>query len=479
MQHICLKGLRTLLPEGAFVPLQSNMTPELSRTMAILLVFQADSEHKRIINVYVGLVVHRVDCCLYSPNQINDFIQDIDVNLREVRDALKAGCNASKRRTYCLFVDNLSSVMSVPTDPPYCLVYPTTYVKGAEPDHFDTRNSPVGTHLHHCVCRATLQFSNTNPQQRTKYGGSRLIVPRGAQYDDHLFPAIVEPQNHRGPLIDPVTGETCPMEVMGDFRATDPIFKGSYRDSFLYSDDKLLRLRRQKVYLPIFQEEIPVPPTLSYRQSREPATAKQSPHRAAAPDMTVESPKTRHSNSKGEAPQGSGCNSKISTPKRPDSMSAKTPPHPQESTPNPPAKSPQACSSWKHGRSPSPTTELAENKQRGLSMMDSETVDTILPLSSSTFLSPTGSLSEVVEPLAPSITSTPLGKAGHREGWTISSDSRMSSASLFASSSFNIPGLPSVGFGSLTPSVPSITSSHHISSTWPQTRFPSAPQLYI
>ena len=92
-----------------------------------------------------------------------------------------------------------------------------------------------------------------------------------------------------------------------------------------------------------------------------------------------------------------------------------------------------------------------------------------------TFRSLTGSLSEVIEPLAPSITSTPLGKAGPREGRTNSSDSRHSSASLFASSSFNLPGFPSVGLGSLTPSVPSITGSHHISSTWPPNSFPSGP----
>ena len=184
MQHISLDGLCTLLSEGAFMPPQSNTPPELSRMMAILLVFQADSEHKRIINVYVGLVVHRVNSRLYSPNQINNFIQDIDVDLREAHDALKAGRDASKRHAYCLFVDNISGVMSVPTDPPYCLVYPTTYVKGAEPDHFDTRNSPEGTRLHHCVCRATLQFSNTDPKQCTKYAGSRLVIPHGAQYND-------------------------------------------------------------------------------------------------------------------------------------------------------------------------------------------------------------------------------------------------------------------------------------------------------
>ena len=199
--------------------------------MAILLVFQVDSEHERIINVYVGLVVCGVDSHLYSPSQISDLIQDIEGNLRVVCDALKAGRDPGKRCTYCLFVDNLSGVMSIPMDPPYCLVYPTSYIKGVKPDHFDMRNSPAGMRLHHCVCRATLQFSNDDPKQRTKCVGSHLIMPCGVQYNDHLYPSILELWNHCSPLIDPVMGEPCPMEVVGDFKAVDPIFKGCYGDS--------------------------------------------------------------------------------------------------------------------------------------------------------------------------------------------------------------------------------------------------------
>ena len=446
MQCIFLDGLCTLLSKGAFMPLHSNRPPKLSGMMAILLVFQADSEHERIINVYMGLVVCQVDSHLYSPCQINDFIQDIEVNLWEAHSALKARHNAGQRCTYCLFVDNLSGIMSIPTDPPYCLVYPTTYIKGVKPDHFDT--------------------------------WTQGVPPCGVQYNDCLYPAILEPWNHCGPLIDPIMGEPCPMEVVSDFKAVNPIFKGSYGDSFLYSENDLARLRQQKVYLPVFQEEIPVPPTLSYWQSREPVAAKQSPHRVAAPDTSVESPKTRCSSSKSRPLWGTGCSSNTSTPKCPDSTSAKKPSHPQESTPNCPAKSPQACSSWKCGRSPSPTTEVDGCKQKDLHGIDSTMVDTTLPIGSSTmdtFRSPMGSLSKVVEPLAPSTTSTPLGKAGPREGRTISSDSRHSSASLFTSSSFNLLGLPSMGLGSLTPSVPSIAGSHHISSTWPPNSFPSGP----
>ena len=181
----------------------------------------------------MGLVVRRVDSHLYSPSQIPDFIQDIEGDLRAAHDALKAGHNPGKRHAYCLFVDNLSGIMSIPTDPPYCLVYPTSYIKGIKADHFNTCNSPTGMHLHRSVCSATLQFSNYDPKLCTQYVGSRLILPHGVQYNNWLYPSILELQNHRGLLIDPTTGEPCPLEVVGDFTAMDPIFKGCYRDSFL------------------------------------------------------------------------------------------------------------------------------------------------------------------------------------------------------------------------------------------------------
>ena len=299
MQRVSLDSLHTLLSKGVFMPPQSERPPELSRMTTILLVFQAYSRHKKITNIYVGPVVHRVESHLYSPSQIHDFIKDIEGDLMAVHDAFKAGGDPGKRCTYCLFVDNLSSAMSIPMDPPYCLVYPTSYVKGVEPDHFDTCNSPAGMRLHHCVCCATLQFSNDDPKQRTKYVGSRLILPHGAQYNDRLYPTILELRNHRSPLIDPTMGEPCLMEVAGDFRATDPIFKGCYRDSLLYSDDDLARLRWQKIYLLTFQGEIPMPPAPSYQQVREPVATKQSPHRVAALDTSAESPKAKCSSSKG------------------------------------------------------------------------------------------------------------------------------------------------------------------------------------
>ena len=213
-----------------------------------------------------------------------------------------------------------------------------------------------------------------------------------------------------------------------------------------------------------------MPPAPSYRQVRELAVTKQSLHRVAASDTPVESPKAKHSNSKSGPPRGSRHSSNTSTLKRPDSTSAKKPSCPKESTPDDRAKSPQAHSSRKHSHSPSPATGSTGCKRRDLHGVDSHMVDTTLPIGSSildTFRSPTGSFSDVVELLPPSITSTPLGQASPRHGQMASSNSTHSSALLFASSSFNLPSFLSVGLRSLTPLVPSITGSHHISSTWP------------
>ena len=46
MQCISLDHLQKFIAEGVFMPLQSEGPPELSGTTAILLVFQAESQHE-------------------------------------------------------------------------------------------------------------------------------------------------------------------------------------------------------------------------------------------------------------------------------------------------------------------------------------------------------------------------------------------------------------------------------------------------
>ena len=179
MQRIFLDHLWGLITKGAFMPPISEGPSKLSGTTAILLVFQVDGQPERITDVYVGLMVCRVKSHLYTPDQILDFVTDIEVNLKVAHNALKAGDDPSKKCAFCLFVSNYGGAMSIPTDLPYCLIYPMSYMRDVEPDHFDTHNNPAGTHLCCCICHATLQYMNDDPNQCRQYSGSHLILPHG------------------------------------------------------------------------------------------------------------------------------------------------------------------------------------------------------------------------------------------------------------------------------------------------------------
>ena len=160
-------------------------------------------------------------------------------------------------------------------------------MRGVELDHFNTHNNPAGTHLHHCICCTTLQYMNDDPNQCREYSRSQLILPFRAQYKEQLFPEILEPQNHWGPLIDSTNKEPFPMELVGDFRSTDPIFKGCYGDSLLYTDIELGQLRWCWIHLPLYQGEIPAPLAPFYLQARQPKVMKWSPPRAVTLNPSV------------------------------------------------------------------------------------------------------------------------------------------------------------------------------------------------
>ena len=183
-------------------------------------------------------------------------------------------------------------------------------------------------------------------------------------YKERLFPEILKLQNHQAPLTDPITKEPFPMELVGDFRSTDTIFKGCYGNSFLYSDVDLGRFRWQEIHLPPYWGEIPAPPPPSYLQAKQSEATNQSPPQAATANAAVESPKHKWSGGKGGHNRSSGCSSNTSTPKRPDSTSTKKPSSSKEPVLKEQDKSSRSHGSCKRGHSPSPSTESDGCKQK-------------------------------------------------------------------------------------------------------------------
>ena len=115
MQCIFLDHLWKLIAKGVFMPPPSEETPELSQTTAILLVFQADGQHEKITDVYVGLIVGRVESHLYTPDQILDFIRDIEGDLQVAQAALKAEASPARGTPF----SSLSVTMGVPCPFPW------------------------------------------------------------------------------------------------------------------------------------------------------------------------------------------------------------------------------------------------------------------------------------------------------------------------------------------------------------------------
>ena len=202
------------------------------------------------------------------------------------------------------------------------------------------------------------------------------------------------------------------------------------------------------------------------------------------PNPAVESPKTKCSSGKGGHHHSMGHGSNTSTLKHPDSTSAKKPSSSKEPAPEEQDKSPSSHGSHKCGRSPSLSAESVRHKRKGAHTEDTHKLNSTLPISSSgfdSFCSPMGSHSEATELQPLSITSTP-GLGAPRQWQSTSKESRHSLALLYTSPGFNLLGHPVAGPSNLTPSIPSLTGSHHMSSTWPTGVFtsgPSSPHLTI
>ena len=174
------------------------------------------------------------------------------------------------------------------------------------------------------------------------------------------------------------------MELVGDFRSTDLIFKGCYSDSLLYTNVELGQLRWCGIHLPPHWIEILALPAPSYLQARQPKAMKQSPPRTTTPTPSVESPKAKLSSSKGRPHCSSGCSSNTSTGKHPNSTSAKKPSSSKEPALNEQEKSPRACGFHKCSHFPSPSAKSVRCKWKEVCTEDTCALNSTLPISSST-----------------------------------------------------------------------------------------------
>ena len=235
MQCVPYTYFTSLIWENNFHP-EGTLMDMASHTTTVLLVFLSDNQLQTIEYVHIGLVVHHTGCQLYKQKAIPWFIKSIDDQLEKVRLKQEACGTSGRACSFSIFVANIGSLIAVPTEPPYCLVYPNIYAASIPPkdrNHFNVQGGSSRLCTHVCICHALLQYADLSKAHRWKYQGSHVVIPRGVQYN-HLLPKITMLCNHQVPLIDLYMGEPFPMVSVRDFQLVDKIFPGMPGDSLLY-----------------------------------------------------------------------------------------------------------------------------------------------------------------------------------------------------------------------------------------------------
>ena len=256
MQHVPYTYFTSLIQENNF-QLEGVPMDVASHTTTILLVFLSDDQLQTIEYVHIGLVVCHAGCQLYEQKTIPCFIKSIEDHMEKVRLKWEACGSSDGACSFTMFVVNFGSLIAVPTEPPYCLVYPNIYATSVPPkdrNHFNIQGGPPALCTHVCICHALLQHADLSEVHRQKYHGSHVVIPQGAQYN-HLLPKITMPHNQQAPLIDLHMGESFPMVPVEDFQLVDKIFPGMPRDSLLYNSDDLTKLQKMRFQVTMHQAE--------------------------------------------------------------------------------------------------------------------------------------------------------------------------------------------------------------------------------
>ena len=124
-----------------------------------------------------------------------------------------------KHRAYMMLIGNYGGHMAFATDPPYCVAYAADY-KNNELSKMMPReplNQAYAMVTDNMMVRRLLSLPNWEPTERKHTKGGRLLILRGMQFGPKLFPEIVIPRNHAGPLVDLTTWQEVPFQTIGPF----------------------------------------------------------------------------------------------------------------------------------------------------------------------------------------------------------------------------------------------------------------------
>ena len=119
--------------------------------------------------MHIGLVVCHKECNFYMQDEILAFVKSIEADFKKMRDRHTLNKDPDGVRSYALFIANYGGVVAFPTNPLYCLVYPTAYNEDVEDqNHFNTAASLSGMCTCACMCDTHTSLGTTSVVKHTK-----------------------------------------------------------------------------------------------------------------------------------------------------------------------------------------------------------------------------------------------------------------------------------------------------------------------
>ena len=118
-----------------------------------------------------------------------------------------------------MLITNYGRHMAFATEPPYCVAYAAEY-RDKDPSKMTSRDPENHWYVmasEKMIVRRLLSVPNWEPSEKKRIKGGRLLILRGVQYGPKLFPELVVPRNHAGPLIDSAMGQDAPLRTVGSF----------------------------------------------------------------------------------------------------------------------------------------------------------------------------------------------------------------------------------------------------------------------
>ena len=235
------------IEKGSFNP--DNLPADsYSHTMAIFLAFIPDLRLMDIEHVGIGNIIQRHGSPLGGMHSVDMVISHICMVLAIERDK-----PATKHRVYMMLIGKYGGHMAFATDPPYSVMYAEEY-KHTNNLSKMTFHKPSN---HGCVMvasnmvvRRLLSVANWDPAERKLTTGGCLLILRGMQFGPELFPDLVMPCNHVAPLIDSIMRQEVPFQMVGPFRATDPIFPSLPGGLELFTVEEVAKLKEFGVLNP-------------------------------------------------------------------------------------------------------------------------------------------------------------------------------------------------------------------------------------